>query len=634
MTFSRLATHELNRLLAHLAHEDDFVFLETGRITAEEHRSWLFRQPLDRLIRTAADSPALFFKKAQNALAQGYYLAGWFAYEFGEMLEPTLARRIAIAPATVLADFGVFPTPHIFDHATGNFSGAGPWPLAPAEEAAGYAVTNLRLNETRERYLDSIARIKTYIENGDTYQVNYTMKYLFDFHGQAAALYTALRRSQSVSYAALLSARNRQILSFSPELFFRRQGDHCTVRPMKGTMARGKTTTEDAALAARLRNDPKNRSENIMIVDLLRNDLGRLSLNGTVSVTDLFTVETYETVHQMTSTISSRLRPDLGLEEFFRAIFPCGSVTGAPKIRTMEIIRELESALRGIYTGGIGFFTPAGDSVFSVPIRTVVLENGHGEMGIGSGVVADSDPMAEWEECQLKGRFLKAPLPEFQLIETILWHAEGGYWLLDAHLERLTASASLLGFTADRDRVLAALAAEETKMPGNATACRVRLLLAKDGSIEITATPCPLPVLTGPPPFPAPFSPSLKVRLASFPTNRESLYLFHKTTQRQLYDDERKLAVDQGFFEVLFTNQQGEITEGSFTNVFVQKGGMLLTPPVSCGLLNGVFRHHLLTTCPDRVREAVITPTDLATADSIYVGNSVRGLVPVRLIAS
>ncbi|OIP46586.1 MAG: aminodeoxychorismate synthase, component I [Desulfobacterales bacterium CG2_30_60_27] len=641
MTSAPLPKNELDRLLAYLAHEDDFVFLETTRITADEHRSWLFRQPVDRLLCTAADKPAEFFSKARSALDQGHYLAGWFAYEFGEMLEPSLARRSAMAPDTVLADFGVFPTPHIFDHATGTFTGAGPWPLAPAREASDYAVTNPRLNETRERYLASIARIKAYIENGDTYQVNYTLKYLFDFHGAATALYTALRRSQSVSYGALLSGNGQRILSCSPELFFRRQGDRCTVRPMKGTMVRGRTTSEDTALASRLRNDPKNRSENIMIVDLLRNDLGRLSRSGSIAVTDLFTVETYETVHQMTSTIQSRLRPMLGLEEFSRALFPCGSVTGAPKIRTMEIIRELESAPRGVYTGGIGFFTPAGDGVFSVPIRTVVLKNGQGEMGIGSGVVADSDPMAEWEECLLKGKFLTSPRPEFQLIETMLWRPAAGYWLLDAHLARLTASARLLGFAMHRDQVLSALSdlsdsADKSDRSARSTkpARRVRLLLAKDGSLEITSSPCALPTMTGPPPFPGPTGEPLPVRLAATPTDRGSLYLFHKTTQRQLYDEEKKMAAGQGFFEVLFTNRQGELTEGSFTNVFVQRGDTLLTPPVACGLLNGVFRHHLLTTFPDLVREAVLTPADLTTADGLYVGNSVRGLVPVRPITS
>ncbi len=637
MTPAPLPKHELDRLLAFLAHEDDFVLFETTRITEAEHRSWLFRQPVERLICNAADKPAEFFSKAQAALNQGNYLAGWFAYEFGERLEPTLARQPPLASGTVLADFGVYPAPHIFDHATGEFIGSSPWPLAPAEDTTGYDISNPRLNETRERYLTSIAKIKAYIESGDTYQVNYTLKYLFDFQGAAAAFYKALRRNQSVSYGAYLRSNGHQILSFSPELFFRRQGERCVVRPMKGTMGRGRTPAEDGALAARLQNDPKNRSENIMIVDLLRNDLGRLCQSGTVAVTDLFNVETYETVHQMTSTIEGRLRPDLGLEEFFRAIFPCGSVTGAPKIRTMEIIRELESSTRDVYTGGIGFFTPDGDSVFSVPIRTVVLKNGHGEMGIGSGVVADSDPMAEWEECQLKGRFLTAPRPEFQLIETMLWQAGKGFWLLDEHLARLAASASLLGFAMDREKVLAALSdlsdLSDRSDRSTKPARRVRLLLAKDGNVEITSTPCAPPTLTGPPPFTEPAGEPLPVRWATTPTDRTSLYLFHKTTERQLYDDERKRAADQGVFEVLFTNQQGEVTEGSFTNIFVQKGDLLLTPPVSSGLLNGIFRQHLLTSYPDRVREAVLFPADLTTADGLYVGNSVRGLVRVRLTA-
>ncbi|MCK5324280.1 MAG: chorismate-binding protein, partial [Desulfobulbaceae bacterium] len=346
----------LQTILDRLAGEESFVFLETTRVTRENHRSLLFLNPVDRLVITASDPPSLFFKQAETYLNNGFYLAGWVAYEFGYRLEPVLDRLFTHDSSTVLADFGVFREPRIFDMSDSHNSAyqkirpdsnSTPGQDLIPESSPGpahnkYHIENLRLNQKKDDYLKKIQRIKSYITAGDTYQVNYTLKLLFNFFGSPEAFYKTLRRNQNVSYGAYIKSMNRRIMSFSPELFFNRHGSTCTARPMKGTLHRGLTPEEDARLIAMLKNDIKNRSENVMIVDLLRNDLGRLCEMDSVSVKSLFDVETYETLHQMTSTIVGECRPGVSLFEMFSSLFPCGSVTGAPKIRTMEIIRELE----------------------------------------------------------------------------------------------------------------------------------------------------------------------------------------------------------------------------------------------------------------------------------------------------
>jgi para-aminobenzoate synthetase/4-amino-4-deoxychorismate lyase len=518
----------------------------------------------------------------------------------------------------------------------GSFIGSESWPTGTeSESGTTFTIDNLFLNLEREEYLEAIRRVKAYIEAGDTYQVNYTLKLLFDFAGSIPEFYCSLRRNQSVSYGGLIKNGDTTILTFSPELFFRKKGNQIDVRPMKGTMVRGRTNSEDRDFADFLHNDIKNRSENVMIVDLLRNDLGRLSRMGGVNVQSLFDVETYETLHQMTSSIRGEVNGSLSVEEMFKALFPCGSVTGAPKIRTMEIIRELEAEDRGVYTGAIGYISPDGEAVFNVPIRTVVFQGDKGEMGIGSGIVWDSDPAGEWEECILKGRFLTQPVPEFKLIETMLWYPQSGYWLLDLHLERLVESAGYFSYPFELEKIEAELheLAEGFRNNASVKNQRVRLTLSRQGEIELTYSELPegpLPEITPEKILKLEESKGLPAAVfSSRNTDSHSPYLFHKTTLRKLYDDERTQAVAKGFYEVLFVNEKGEVTEGSYTNIFLQKDGKLLTPPVSCGLLPGVLRNHLLHEYPDLVEEASFTRKDIEQADAVYVGNSVRGLVRV-----
>jgi para-aminobenzoate synthetase/4-amino-4-deoxychorismate lyase len=426
-------------------------------------------------------------------------------------------------------------------------------------------------------------------------------------------------------------------MSFSPELFFRKSQAQLTTRPMKGTLRRGQTLDEDKKAQDFLQNDSKNRSENVMIVDLLRNDLGRVlheTGGGQVSVRSLFDVETYESLLQMTSTVNGRgYNGDLNgisLGTLFKGLFPCGSVTGAPKIRTMEIIAELEKEYRGVYTGAIGFFGPAGSAVFNVPIRTVVLDGERGEMGIGSGVTHDSDSGDEWQECLLKGKFLTDPVPEFRLIETLLWEPEAGFWLLDKHLKRLEGSAEFYYFSFDKHGVEKMLM---NCVEGRTEPARVRLTLAKDGTVEVTVSGCSLPVKRTLPVSPAPVSQSVKqVRFSEQATDSTESWLYHKTTMRSLYDEEFAKASESGCVDYLFVNESQEVTEGAISNIIVYLDGSYLTPPVSCGLLRGVMVQELMESDGITIYEKVLCPDDIRRAEALYCCNSVRGVVRVQLM--
>ncbi len=481
---------------------------------------------------------------------------------------------------------------------------------------------DLRVTQDRAAYLAQFERVKAYIAAGDVYQVNLTFKYRFHCVGDPVALYGDLRRRQRVGHGALIAAEDFTVLSFSPELFLRCRDGAAEMRPMKGTMARGRTPSEDAAQAALLRTDAKSQAENLMILDLMRNDLGRVAETGSVAVTDMFTVETYRTLHQMTSGVRARLRPGIGTEALLRQVFPCGSVTGAPKIRAMEIIRALEDAPRGVYTGSIGVLAPDGAVDLNVAIRTLFIAgDGAGEMGVGSGIVHDSDGSAEYEECLLKAAFLTAADAPFALIETMRWERGADYWLLDAHLARLAASAGYFGYPCDEAALRAALA--ERAAAFEAPLQRVRLTLDEDGRFEVTAA------AIGPTAADA----VLRCVIAPERTSSADRFLYHKTTRRRFYDGMReRMAAETGCDEVLFLNERSELTEGSFTNLFVERDGRLLTPPVACGLLDGTLRRALLADPARRIEERILYPEDLAAADGVYLGNSVRGLLPAEVV--
>ena len=413
-----------------------------------------------------------------------------------------------------------------------------------------------------------------------------------------------------MGHGALVFTGEHWILSFSPELFFTLESGRVTNRPMKGTATRGTTAQEDAANVADLAADPKQRSENLMIVDLLRNDLSRVSMAGTVKVPDLFTVETYPTVHQLVSTVTGTLQDGLEAVDVIRAIFPCGSITGAPKIRAMEIIAENEIAPRGVYCGSIGRIAADGDAAFNVAIRSMVMREGDtiAQLGLGSGIVADSDAASEWRECLAKGLFT-ATKRRFDLIETMRHDPHEGVVDLERHLDRLKASADALGFRFDRHDARNELQAATFGFGGG----KLRLLLARSGAIAVEVSPMPDP----------PGEP-VGVGIAPLPVAAEDFRLAHKTSDRAFYEQARVAA---GAFEILFTDPDGFLTEGSFTSLFVEREGRLLTPPLSRGLLPGILRERLIA--EGRAVEADLRVEDLA--GGFLIGNALRGLMRARL---
>jgi para-aminobenzoate synthetase / 4-amino-4-deoxychorismate lyase len=546
-----------------------------------------------------------------EGLKRGLHAVGFFSYELGYCLDPKLHALLPRDRQQPLFWIGLFREPRRFNDAETRrwLDGNG------ALERS--TISDLRLSWTRDQYTRAFGQVQDYIAAGDVYQINLTLKYRFAFSGDPVALYAALRRKQRVEYGALISASGFNVLSLSPELFFRREGKHVTSRPMKGTAPRGRTPREDARLKTWLTVDEKQRAENLMIVDLVRNDLGRIAKIGSVEVTDLFTVETYRTVHQMTSGIVAELRADMGLKDMLKALFPCGSVTGAPKVRAMEIIREIEACSRGVYTGAIGHIAPNSDAQFNVAIRTLFIDSsGAGEMGIGSGAVSDSKADAEFEECLLKAQFLTKADAPFELIETIRWEQGVGFHLLERHLVRLQSSATHFGYPFERGKVLGALSTEVEKLNGDVRV--VRLLLAEDGAIAVSSTRIELPSRDT----------VWRFAISDQRVDEKDPLFFHKTTQRQFYDREmeRQKALT-GCDEVAFLNKKGELTEGTRTNLFIEIDGRLFTPALTCGLLPGTLREELIDLPRAAASEAVLALADLARADRIYLGNSVRGLI-------
>jgi para-aminobenzoate synthetase/4-amino-4-deoxychorismate lyase len=523
----------------------------------------------------AAEVPAAL-AAIEGALAQGRHVAGWLGYELGHALEPRLAARTGRGP---LLRLGVFDAP----------SDAPPPVIGRAW--AGAAVPEWREAEYAARF----PRVKDLIAAGDIYQANLSFRARFPFLGAPRALYENLLAASGARHCGFVDDGERQVLSLSPELFFDLDaGGGITVRPMKGTAPRG---DDDGAARRRLAASEKDRAENLMIVDLIRNDLSRIGTG--VAVTDLFRVETYPTLHTMVSTVTAKKRDGVGAGDILKALFPCGSVTGAPKIRAMEILHDLESSPRGAYCGAVGYFAPDGSARFNVAIRTLTIRGGQGEMGIGGGVVQDSQMESEYAECLLKARFFQpAPL---QLIETLRW--EDGFARLARHLGRMEASARIFQMPFDG---AAAMQALEQAVAGKTGAQRVRLTL--DGAGAYVATTAPLD----------PNPPHWIWRLSDTPTFSGDVLLAHKTSRRELYD-----APHPGVDEVIFTNERGEVTEGARSNIFVKRGEMLLTPPLSSGVLPGILRAELIG--QGKAREAVLTPGDLD--GEIYFGNSLRGLI-------
>jgi len=514
--------------------------------------------------------------------AQGRWLAGAFFYEMGYALETRLQPLMPKGSPLLL--FGVFDGPSEADPATGRaYAGT----LRPEWDANAYGAR--------------FVAVKQALATGDIYQANLSFRAGFAFAGAPRALYEQLRAASLAPHCAYIDDSTRQILSLSPELFFEIQEGEITSCPMKGTSAR---EGDDEAARAALAASPKDRAENLMIVDLIRNDLGRVAKTGSVMVRDLFKVETYPQLHTMVSTVAATLRPGANIAAIVRALFPCGSVTGAPKIRAMQILRELESSPRGAYCGAIGHFAPDGAARFNVAIRTLTIEGTKGTLGIGGGVVQDSQQASEYAECLLKARFFEASRRPLELIETLKF--DSGFIRLERHLVRMAASARRFNLAFDAAKAREALKEVVAEQRGS---LRVRLTLDEVGEHRATAVPLP--------PNPRHWT----FALSPSRTDSQDELLRHKTSWRDLYDSEAiRLKTD----EVIFQNERGEVTEGSRSNIFINRDGVLRTPPLSSGLLPGILRAELLES--GAAHEAILTEADLV--GEIYFGNSLRGLIP------
>ncbi len=599
-----------------------FLLMDENR--ARPARARLFAAPRDWIVAESAGDVPRALRRAEAALREGRYVAGVFAYELGYALEPKLAARMPHDPDGPLLSLGIFDAP---EELQGDAIDA--W---LAREAGAYAVGDLRAAWSEAQYATRFAEVREAIAAGEVYQINLSFPARFAFEGSAAAFYRDLRAKARAGHAAFLRAPERTILSLSPELFLRVEKGRIATRPMKGTVRREPGAAEDRNAAAALVADEKQRAENLMIVDLLRNDLSRVSVPGSVRVDDLFTVETYPTLHTMTSGVSAMLRDGATLSDILRAVFPCGSVTGAPKIRAMELIRALEAGPRGPYCGAIGWFGPKGDAHLNVAIRTIVLNGVEGRMGIGSGVVFDSNAESEYAECLLKARFVTARHEPFALIETMRWSKGEGFHLLARHLARLRESAAFFLFPFDEAPIRAALENAISSLGDGAH--RVRLTLDAEGRNAVTHAP--LAGWRGMDPgqgLPGRKQAPLRVVISDRTASSSDPHFRHKTTRRALYDGEfERLVLETGCDDVLFLNERGELTEGSRTTLFVERGGALLTPPLACGVLDGVLRSEMIARAAPRVIERVLTPDDLKEADAIYIGNALRGLARGNLV--
>lgn len=559
-------------------------------------RFLLFEAPLATLEARDAAGVRAALEEADAVLASGRFVAGFLAYEAAAAFGLTTRPPDPDGPPLVW--LGVFKAPRE----------AGP-PRADPDAPAPTARWEPALDEAG--HAKALARIHERIAAGDTYQVNFTFPLRAPLAEEPLALFGRLLATQRPRHAAFVDLGRFAVACASPELFFRLEGGRLTTRPMKGTAARGATPAADEAQAAHLRESEKERAENLMIVDMLRNDLGQVAEVGSVEVPSLFEVERYPTLLQMTSTVTARSRAPLSA--VLAALFPCASVTGAPKKRTMEIVAATETAPRGVYTGAVGWASPDGTASFGVAIRTVLAdrERGLATFGVGSGVVADSVAAREYEECLLKARILDDPA--FALLETMAFHPGEGYRRLEGHLARLAQSASHFAFPLDMRRVEEAL----RQAASAGAALRARLLLHADGRVEVQEGALP----------PAPTRP-LRVGIAARPVDPRSVWLHHKTTRREIYD--AAVASRPDCDDVLLWNDRGELTESSVANVIVEVGGQRLTPPLACGVLPGVERARAIA--EGRAREAVVRLTDLRPGQRLWLVSSLRGVREARLV--
>ena len=535
----------------------------------------IFKNPVKILCAFTSSEVKTAFDEIER-LRKKYFLVGYCRYEMKNIFSEE--------------NFS-YPYPLLYFEVFEEFEEFSP---APAQEIKINPVPTIDFEE----YDSAINKIKEEIANGNTYEVNYTMDFDVEYHGSELALYNSLLERQKTPFNAFFKNEFETILSFSPELFFEIENGKILTRPMKGTIARGKTKEEDLTNIEFLKNDIKNRAENVMIVDLLRNDLGRIAKTGSVKVKKLFSIETHKTLHQMTSEITAELKEDTSLYEVFKSIFPCGSITGAPKISTMKIIDKIEKGKRNVYCGAIGFLSPE-KCVFSVPIRILQCQNDETffKYRAGGAIVWDSIAKDEWDEVFTKMKFLQ---PDFNLIETML--VKNGKILFEKeHFERLSKSAEFFGFPApeilfnhSQDGIL-------------------RVIYSKNGDAKFELKELKQNL-------------NNKIIFSDANINSKNIFLYHKTDFKPWFWKAYEKIQNNEVFDVIFSNEKGEITEGARSNIVIQKDGKLFTPPLKCGRLDGIYLRSM-----SGVSEKVLFKHDLINADRIFCVNSVRGCVEVKL---
>ncbi len=586
-------------MTAQIYNSEPYVFLHDP-----SSGTWLrFTSPCRIVEARRIDEVLPLIRRVEEAVAhEGLYAAGFVSYEAAPAFDYSLPSKPGGEEDFPLVWFGLF---RHFNEVKVLPCGSGETPSISWQPSI-----------TNEEYRRSLRSIHSYLREGDTYQVNFTYRLRAKTMIDPWDLFVRMMGRIPPPYAAFVDTGHWTICSASPELFLLLDDERITSRPMKGTAARGLWYEDDCARAAALRTSEKERAENLMIVDMMRNDLGRVAETGSVHVPALFDVERYPTVWQMTSTVSARTRATL--DRILQATFPPASITGAPKRRAMEIIAELETSPRHVYTGTIGFIAPGRRAQFNVAIRTALFGNarGNAEYGVGGGIVWDSQPANEYRECVTKTRVLHHFMHDFDLLETILWVPGIGYRLLDYHMKRLMQSAEYFGFRIEPGRIRRKLAHIATVFaPGYH---RVRLLVSRNGAFRCETTRIEPAAMR--------FD---DIPLAGYPVDADDVFLYHKTTNRRVY--EKALESRPGHKDVLLFNEAGEVTESTVANVAFENNGILYTPPVRCGLLPGTYRRWLLDN--GTVREGVVTIEQVLRAGEIFLLNSVRGMHRIKIVS-
>jgi para-aminobenzoate synthetase/4-amino-4-deoxychorismate lyase len=593
---------------AHLpsSSEDWFVLCDDN--LSHENESFLFTEPCRIITANTLSEADRAFDMLDSYLRAGFCLCGYFSYELAELFDPEMRTSKNITPLMavgVFRDYSTLNNQQVSDFLKKRSTHQKPFLHRPT------------LSQGYDTYITSVTDIKKHIFDGDTYQANYTLQMRFVLEGCLFQFYEELRTNQPVSYGALIHFPHGTIMSRSPELFFHKKGASLICKPMKGTAPRDRNTEKDALNCEALLKNTKAQSENIIIVDLMRNDMGRIADTGTVHVQSLFDIETYPTVHQMTSTITCEVDDSITLRKIFKGLFPCGSVTGAPKIRTMQIIDAHETEPRGVYTGAIGFILPDNTMRFNVPIRTLVFDRqNRGVLGIGGGIIADSNPEMEHTECLWKSRFIFKRNVHFRLIETMLFEPDIGIKLLPQHMQRLKNAVAMFSFQYDSSHLEKDIA---TYLQSLKKRSRVRVELFSNGLYQITSSPISQP--TG----------KLLLGISHTRVDSKDITLNFKTTNRFLYEavytQYQRL---YGTYDVLFFNEKDEMTETCRHNIFLKIDEVLYTPKVSCGLLNGIRRQVFMQ--HNEIIEKVLTRQDLEQANEIILTNAVRGEVKIDSI--